>query len=89
MPLASALTDKVKTSMAALKAETGELGAPKVEVNNLYFGKTKVSNDLVDAVVKEQGGVAALFGKNGKEFVRGHDGQKRRTVRAPWEPLWM
>ena len=56
--------------MAALKAETGKLGAPKVEVNNPYFGKTKVSNDLIDAVVKAQGGVATLFGKNGKEFVR-------------------
>jgi len=76
-PLASAQTDKVKISMAALKAETGKLGAPKVEVNNLYFGKTKVSNDLVDAVVKAQNGVATLFGKNGKEV-------KRRTVRARW-----
>ena len=56
--------------MAALKAETGKLGAPKVGVNNLYFGKTKVSNDLIDAVVKAQGGVATLFGKKGKEFVR-------------------
>ena len=75
--------------MAALKAETGKLGAPKVGVNNLYFGKTKVSNDLIDAVVKAQGGVATLFGKNGKEFVRAATTVKRRTVRARWEPLWV
>jgi hypothetical protein len=68
--LGSAQTDKVKTSMAALKAETGKLGAPSVQGNDLFFGKTKVSNDLVDAVVKAQGGVATLFVKNGKELVR-------------------
>jgi hypothetical protein len=56
--------------MAALKAEAGKLGAPSVQGNDLFFGKTKVSNDLVDAVVKAQGGVATLFGKKGKEFVR-------------------
>jgi hypothetical protein len=68
--LGSAQTDKVKTSMAALKAETAKLGAPKIEGSDLYFGKTKASNELVEAVVKKQGGVATLFVKNGKEYVR-------------------
>jgi Cache 3/Cache 2 fusion domain len=68
--LGSAQTDKVKTSMAALKAETGKLGAPKVEGSDFSFGKTKASNDLVDAVVKKHGGAATLFVKQGDQYVR-------------------
>jgi hypothetical protein len=68
--LGVAQTDKVKTAMAALKAETGKLGAPKVQGNDLYFGTTKASNDLVDAVVKANGGAASLFVKNGEQYVR-------------------
>ena len=66
----SAQSDKVKTAMAALKADTEKLGAPKVEGNDLYFGKTKASNEMVDAVVKKHGGAATLFVKKGKEYVR-------------------
>jgi hypothetical protein len=66
----SAQTDNVKTSMSALKAETAKMGAPKVEGSDLYFGKTKASNDLVDAVVKKHGGAATLFVKNGDQYVR-------------------
>ena len=66
----SAQTDKVKASMAALKAETAKLGAPKVEGSDLYFGKTKASNELVDAVVKKHGGSASLFVKNGDQYMR-------------------
>jgi hypothetical protein len=68
--LGPAQTDKVKTSMAALKAETGKLGAPKVEGSDLYFDKTKASNELVDAVVKKHGGSASLFVKNGDQYTR-------------------
>jgi hypothetical protein len=68
--LATAQTDKVKTSMAALKAETGKLGAPKVQGKDLYFGTTKVSNDIVDAVAKTQGGSASLFVRSGNQYVR-------------------
>jgi hypothetical protein len=68
--LGTAQTDKVKTSMEALKAETGKLGAPKVQGSDLYFGNTKVSTDVVDAVVKKQGGVATLFVKSGDQYVR-------------------
>ena len=70
--LGMAQADKVKTSMAALMAKTGALGAPKIEgvepvggkeAPALYFGSTKMNNsfDLVDAVAKEQGGVVTLF----------------------------
>ena len=72
---------KVQKSMAALKAATAKLGAPKVEgmeavsgknAAALYFGTTKINNnfDVVDAVVKENGGVATLFVKTGDEYVR-------------------
>jgi hypothetical protein len=68
--LAFAQSDKVKASMAALKAETEKLGAPKVQGNDLYFGTTKATNDLVDAVVKANGGAASLFVKSGDQYVR-------------------
>jgi Cache 3/Cache 2 fusion domain len=79
--LATAQTDKVNTSMAALKAKTGKLGAPKIEGKDpvagkdapaLYFGTTKMNNsvDVVDEVVKENGGAATLFVKAGDEYVR-------------------
>jgi len=66
----AAQADKVKTSMAALQAETAKLGAPKVQGNDLYFGDTKASSDVVDAVVKSNGGVATLFVKSGDQYVR-------------------
>ena len=43
--LGATQTDNVKTSMAALQAETGKLGAPKVQGNELYFGDAKASSD--------------------------------------------
>ena len=60
----------VRTSMAALQAETGKLGAPKVQGNDLYFGNTKASKDLVRAVKKEHGVAVTLFVKNGDKYVR-------------------
>ena len=73
--------EKVKTSMDLLRSGAGRLGLPKVEgadtvagkeVAALYFGKTKINNnfDIVDAVVKENGGTATLFAKTGDEYVR-------------------
>jgi hypothetical protein len=72
---------RVMKSMAALKNETAKLGAPKIEGKDavggkdapaLYFGTTKMNNslDVVDAVVKEDGGAATLFVKAGDEYVR-------------------
>ncbi|HET9374470.1 MAG TPA: Cache 3/Cache 2 fusion domain-containing protein [Chthoniobacterales bacterium] len=86
--LGSAQADKVKNSMAALKAETGKLGAPAVQSNELHFGKSKVSAELVDAVVKKHGGAATLFAKNGDQYVRVATTVKRRTAPARSEPPW-
>lgn len=66
----TAQSDKVKSAMADLKAETGKLGTPKVQGNDLYFGSTKADNSIVDGVVKKDGGSASLFVKNGNQFVR-------------------
>jgi len=66
----AAQTDKVETPMTALQAETAKLGAPKIQGNDLYFGDTKASSDLVEAIVKSSGGVATLFVKNGDKYVR-------------------
>ena len=77
----NAQADKVKTSMAALTARAGKLGVPKLEgkeplagkdVPGLYFGTTKMNNffDVVDEVVKDNGGTATLFVKAGEEYVR-------------------
>ena len=79
--LGIAQADKVKTSMAALIAKTGALGIPKIDDADpvggkdapaLFFGGAKMNNsfDVVDAVAKEQGGVATLFVKSGDDFVR-------------------
>ena len=72
---------KVQKAMAALKAATAKLGAPKVDgteavsgksASALYFGTTKINNNfqIVDAIVKEHGGTATLFAKTGDEYVR-------------------
>ena len=68
--LSTAQADKVKAAMADLKARTEKLGAAKVEGSDLYFGTTKASNDIVDAVVKAQGGAASLLVKSGGQYVR-------------------
>ena len=68
--LSTAQTDKVTAAMADLKAKTEKLGVPKVEGKDLYFGTTKINNDVVDAVAKNHGGAATLFVKSGAEYVR-------------------
>ena len=88
--------------MAALKAKTAKLGAPKIEGKDpvagkdapaLYFGTTKMNNffDVVDEVVKENGGTATLFVKAGDEYVRvatnvKKDDGSRASVRS-WTPM--
>jgi hypothetical protein len=63
------------------ESEDRQLGPPKIEgteavagkdVPALYFGTTKMNNnfDVVDEVVKENGGTATLFVKTGDEYVR-------------------
>src|SRR5947209_5483659 len=70
---------KVGKAMADLKAATAKLGAAKLEgteavsgkdASALYFGSTKINNnyDVVDEVVKTNGGTATLFAKTGAEY---------------------
>ena len=67
--------------MAALMEQTGKLGTPGIggaypvggkSVPGLYFGLTRMNNihDVVDALAKEHGGVAALFVKARGEYIR-------------------
>ena len=70
IPTAGMAKSDVKASMHALKHETEKLGAAKVQGNDLYFGSTKASADLVDAVAKKHGGEATIFVKSGDQFVR-------------------
>ena len=72
--IGTAKAGDVKTSMAALQAETEKLGAPKVQGNDLYFGNTKVDWSTIKVVVKkrvmkEEGGAATIFVKNGDQYV--------------------
>jgi hypothetical protein len=73
--------DKVKTAMELLKSMADKVGPPKIEgmdtvagkqVPAIYFGSTKMDNNfsLVDDVVKQTGGTATIFVKDGDEFVR-------------------
>lgn len=74
-------SDIVSKSMGLLITKTSKLGAPRLEgkdpvagkdVPGLYFGATAMNNffDVVDEVVKENGGTATLFVKTGDEYVR-------------------
>ena len=73
--------DKVKASMTLLKSKAEKMGPAKIEgtdavagkdVPAVYFGGTKMNNnfELVDEVVKEAGGTATIFVRNGDEYVR-------------------
>ena len=73
--------DLVIRSMATLVSESEKYGLAKVEgketidgkdVPGFYFGSTKMNNyvDVVDEVVKQNGGTATLFVKSGDDFVR-------------------
>ena len=77
----SAQNEKVRALMAALMEQTGKLGTPGIRgaypvggksAPGLYFGLTRMNNihDVVDALTKEHGGVAALFVKARGEYVR-------------------
>ncbi len=87
--------------MAALVAKTGNLGTPKVEgvdpvggkgAPAFYLGSTKINNsfDVVNAVAKEQGGVATLFMRSGDHFIRVATNVKKddgpRAVGAELDP---
>jgi len=87
-PLAMAQTDNVKISMSTLTAELEQLGVPKIEDGELYFGKTKASEEAVDAVVKKQAGVATVFRKTADTYVRAATTVKKSMVPAPSARRW-
>lgn len=73
--------EDVQVGMQLLKSKAAALGAPSIKgeeavagklVPTLYFGATKINDDvvLVDEVQKEVGGTAKIFAKNGDEFTR-------------------
>ncbi len=80
-PASLAEDAKVKAAMEILLGKARELGPPKIDgtdnvagkdVPAIFFGVAKQNNNfsLVDEVVKEAGGTATIFVKNGDEFVR-------------------
>jgi hypothetical protein len=66
------LTQGLKNGMAMMKAESEKLGEPKLDGENLYFGKTKINGDftIVDAVKSKYGGTATFFIKKSDTYVR-------------------
>jgi hypothetical protein len=69
-PFAVAQSDNVKIFMSVLTADLEQLGGPKIDNGELHFGKTAVSDDAVDAVMKKQAGVATVLTKTGETYVR-------------------
>ena len=65
-----ALLRRTKSRLRSRPCRLRPGSAPKVQGNDLYFGDTKASSDVVDAVAKAQGGVATLFVKSGDQYVR-------------------
>ena len=85
-PLAMAQTDNVKISMSTLTAELEQLGVH--EDGELYFGKTKASEEAVDAVVKKQAGLATVFRKAADKYVRAATTEKQSMVPARSARRW-
>jgi hypothetical protein len=63
---------KIKEYMRAMKNWSKILGQPKLEGENLYFGKTNVNIDfiIVDGLKTKYGGTATFFVKKGDGFMR-------------------
>lgn len=63
---------KIKEYMRAMKNWSQILGQPKVEGENLYFGKTHINIDfvVVDGLKTKFGGTATFFVKKGDGFMR-------------------
>jgi hypothetical protein len=65
-----------------------QLGGPKIDNGELHFGKTAVSDDAVDAVMKKQAGVATVLTKTGETYVGAATTVKKMMVPAPSAPHW-
>jgi len=68
----TAYTGKIKESMRTMKNWTKILGQPKLEGENLFFGKTHINIDsvIVDGLKSKYGGTATFFVKKGDGFKR-------------------
>jgi hypothetical protein len=85
-----AQSEKVKTAMAALKAETAKYGAPRITGDDhafLFFGDTMASNKMVDAVVDQHGGAATLFVKDTSFWRQATTFKNADRRRALWTEL--
>ncbi len=62
----------VKKAMAEMKSKAAQMGAPKQEGAQLFFGSAKMNGnyELVDALKKAHNCTATLFVKKGDGFVR-------------------
>lgn len=80
----SPMGPKVHEAMAAMKAESAKLGAPKLDGENLYFGSTKINGnfDLVDGLKGKFGGTATFFIKKGDGFQRVSTNVQKEGKRA-------
>lgn len=90
MPLHAAENPKVKTAMEALKKELNDLGAPKLEGDNLFFGSSKINGNfaVVDAIKTKNGGATAtVFVKKGGNYVRISTNVMKGEARAIGTPL--
>jgi hypothetical protein len=83
-PLVSLLLD------CHLQTSAGHDLATARRVPGLYFGRTKMNNvfDVVDEVVKENGGPATFFVKAGDEYERIVKQEKMTSVRGRWGAFW-
>ncbi len=80
---------KIKTAMAAMKAEAAKLGAPKIEGGSLFFGTSKINDNyaLVDSLKAKFGCTATFFMKKGDAFVRISTNVMKDGKRAVGTPL--
>lgn len=62
----------IKEALDDMRAKAADLGEPKLDNGNLFFGDTKLNNnfELVDALQSTYGCTATFFMKDGDRFVR-------------------
>ena len=69
---ADPLQDNVKSGLKALKQKLETDGAPRIEGENLFFGKRKINGDTeaVDELKETKAVTATIFMKQDAKFVR-------------------
>jgi hypothetical protein len=68
----AASAQDTEAALKAFKAKLAALGAPRLEGRELYFGKTKISEntEIVDGMKKSHKCAATVFARDGEEFAR-------------------